>query len=218
MALRILLADDHRLLRESLRSMLEAQPDMEVVGDAADGRAAITRVKALHPDIVLMDVSMPGLNGIEATRQLRAQHPGVQVIALSMHRDVRTIGRMLAAGARGYLLKDCSSEVLLEAIDAVAAGGRYIDPELLDTVLTEYMGRFAAQPDPPPHSPLSPREREVLQLLVETGSTEETAAALGLSPKTVETHRCHIKEKLGIDHMPGLTKYAIREGLTSLGD
>ena len=198
--------------------MIEAQPGLEVVGDASDGRAAIAQARSLRPDIILMDVSMPGLNGIEATRQLAIDDPGVRVIGLSMHRDIRTIGRMLAAGASGYLLKDCSSEVLLEALATVGAGGRYIDPELIDAVFAEYLRQVGTRSDPPPASPLSPREREVLQLLVENGSTTETAAALGLSPKTVETHRRRIKEKLGIDHMPGLTKYAIREGLTSLED
>jgi len=214
MSLRILLADDHRLLRESLRSLIDVQPGLVVVGDAADGLDAVTQARSLRPDVVLMDISMPGLDGIEATRQIVEGGAPIHVIALSMHRDVRTIGEMFAAGARAYLLKDCSADVLLQALQTVAGGGWYVDPELADAVLDLSTRRDGDAP----RSILTPREREVLRLLVETGSTSETARALGLSPKTVETHRRNIKRKLGISHMPGLTKYAIREGLTPLDE
>jgi DNA-binding NarL/FixJ family response regulator len=218
MGTRILLADDHRIMREGLKSMLREEPDMSVAGEAENGRQAIEMAEELAPDIVVMDIGMPDLNGIEATRRIVADTAGVKVIALSMHSDRRFVAEVLKAGASGYVLKDGAFEELAVAIRTVMAGQTFLSPRIADVVVEDYLrgmnrgtgmapGVFAA---------LTPREREVLQLLAEGKATKEAAACLHVSVKTVETHRRQIMSKLDIYSVAELTKYAIREGLTSL--
>jgi len=215
MAIRILLADDHKIVRDGLRSLLQAEADLEVVGEAANGREAVRLAQELSPDVVVMDVGMPDLNGIEATRYIAGGPSGAKVIALSMHSDRRFVEGMLAAGATGYLLKDSAFEELARAIRAVAAGRTYLCPSVAGVVVQALVrASHAAQPARSPV--LTPREREVLQLLAEGKSTKQIAGTLGVSVKTVETHRSRIMDKLDVHSVPELTKYAIREGLTSL--
>jgi len=215
MGVRVVLADDHRILREGLRSLLEREPGMEVVGEANNGRATVELVEKLTPDVVVMDLTMPGLNGMEATRQILGRVPGVKVLALSMHSDKRFVGGALSAGASGYLLKDCAFEELVRAIGIVARGQTYLSPGIAGTVVEGYVrqahGREAEAP-----SVLTVREREVLQLIAEGKTVKEIATTLSLSVKTVETHRGRIMAKLSIRSVAELTKFAIREGLTSL--
>ncbi len=211
MSIGVLLADDHRIIRQGLRSLLEKQPDMEVVAEAENGRTAVQLARRLSPDVVVMDIAMPDLNGIEATQQIIAEAPGVKIVALSMHSDKRFVARMLKAGASGYLLKDCAFEELARAIRTVAVNQIYLSPGIAGVVVEDFV-RHVSETD----SSLTPREREVLQLLAEGSSTKEIAARLQVSVKTVETHRRHIMEKLDIHTIAELTKYAIRQGLTSL--
>ena len=214
--MRILLADDHRIVRQGLRSLLEAEADFTVVAEADNGRAAIDLTDELAPDVVVMDVGMPELNGIEATRRIASRSPRVKVVALSMHSDRRFVAEMLKAGAAGYLLKDGAFEELVGAIRTVAAGRTYLSPRIADVVVEGYLRNNTTPAEPTAYARLSPREREVLQLLAEGKATKEAAAALHLSVKTVETHRRQIMEKLNMYSVAELTKYAIREGLTSL--
>jgi len=214
MSLKILLADDHKIVRDGLRSLIEKEPGMRVVAEAEDGRTAVSLAREHTPDVVIMDVSMPGLNGIEATRQIRAEQPDAKIIALSMYSDRRFVTGILGAGASGYLLKDCAFEELIEAIHTVSKGQYYLSPGITGVVVQDYVGKVAAELSS--SSVLTPREREVLQLLAEGHSTKEIAGALHLSVKTVESHRQKIMQKLNIFNVAGLTRYAIREGLTSL--
>jgi len=215
MSVRILLVDDHQIIREGLRALVEKEPDMTVVAEADEGRAAVGMAHELSPDVVVMDVAMPGLNGIEATRQIRQESQGVSVIALSIHADRQYVARMFEAGAAGYLLKDCAFEELATAIRTVCDNRIYLSPKIAGTVVEDYLRRLGMSEDPA-FSPLSPREREVLQLLAEGYGTKQIAARLHLSAKTVETHRSRIMSKLSIRSVAELTKYAIRAGLTSL--
>jgi DNA-binding NarL/FixJ family response regulator len=215
MSVRVLLADDHKIVREGLRSILENELKMSVVGQAEDGRAAVTLAKQLQPDIVIIDISMPDLNGIEATRQILADNPDGKIIALSMHSDKRYVMQMLEAGASGYLLKHCAVDELQQAIQAVMAQKIYVSPDVTGPVIQDYLDhlssvRSAAEPS------LTPKEREVLQLLAEGKSTKEIASILHVSVPTIETHRQHIMDKLKLYTVAELTKYAIRHGLTSL--
>jgi len=215
MSIRILLADDHKITRQGLRSLLEKQDDMEVVAEAEEGRTAVRLAREFSPHIVIMDVSMPDLNGVEATRQIVERTPDVRVIALSMHSDSLFVTEMLKSGASGYLLKDCAFEELTLAIRAVVDGKTYLSPSISGVVVDDYLHRLSktayAGPDV-----LTNREREVLQLLAEGNSTKKIALKLHISVKTVETHRRQIMEKLDIDSVAELTKYAIRKGFTSL--
>ena len=214
MATKILLADDHQLMRQGLRSMLEEQENLRVVGEADDGREAVEMAEELRPDVVIMDVTMPGLNGIDAARQIRAAEPRVKVIALSMHAERRFVMEMLGAGAAAYLAKDCPVDELLSAIDAVVRGETFLSPKVTGVLVKEVVagvpeaGAFCGT--------LSPREREVLQLVAEGKSSKEIALMLHLSSKTVEGHRRQIMEKLKLYSVAELTRYAIREGVTSL--
>jgi len=215
MSIKVLLVDDHAIIREGLRSLLEKQPEMEVIADTDDGRKALDLVQKLLPNIVIMDISMPGLNGIEATRQITAEFPDVKVIALSIHSKRRFVADMLSAGATGYILKECLFDELVQAIKAVAAGGRYLSPRITDLVVSDYVKRLSATADSP-FEALTTREREVLQLVAEGKSTKQIALELHVSTKTIEANRRQIMEKLDIHSVAELTKYAVREGLTTL--
>jgi len=209
------LVDDHAIIREGLRSLLEKQPDMEVVADTDEGRKAVDLVREISPDVVIMDVTMAGLNGIEATRLITSEFPEVKVIALSIHSQRRFIADMLSAGAAGYILKECLFDELVQAIQAVAVGGRYLSPRIADVVVDDYVKRLSTTVDSP-LSALTGREREVLQLVAEGKSTKEIALELHVSTKTIEANRRQIMEKLDVHSVAELTKCAVREGLTTL--
>ena len=217
MSIRVLIADDHKIMLAGLRSLLEKQTDIEVVGEADNGRKAVRMAQEKKPDVIVMDVSMPDLNGIEATKQIIESLPETRVIALSMHSDKRFVMGMLRAGASGYLLKDCASQELANAIDQVAGGKKYLSPEITGVVIDDFLlGRGSSEEVAIAASQLSPREREVLQLIAEGWSTKQTASHLYVSIKTIETHRRQIMKKLDLHSIADLTKYAIREGLTSI--
>lgn len=215
MSIRILLADDHGITRQGLRSLLEKQPDMEVVAEANQGRIAVELVRELTPDVVIMDVSMPDLNGIEATRQIVGEFRNVKVIALSMHSDTLFVSEMLKSGASGYMLKDSAFEELARAIRTVITGKVYLSPSVSGVVVDDYLHRLTKGAGNEP-AILTDREREVLQLMAEGNSTKMIGMKLHVSNKTVETHRRQIMNKLDIHTLPELTKYAIRKGLTTL--
>lgn len=217
MAIRIILADDHKIIRQGLRSLAEQQPDMEVIGEAEEGRKAVELVHELRPDVVIMDVAMPELNGVEATRQIMDDDMHLRVIALSMHQERQYVARMLEAGAAGYLLKDCAFEEMVDAIRTVIQGQTYLSPKIAGTVVEDYVRNLSAD-NLTAKQELTPREREVLQLMAEGESTKQIARTLDVSVKTIETHRRNTMKKLELDSVAELTKYAIREGLTSLGD
>ena len=214
MTIKILLADDHRIMRDGLCALLKNEPDIEVVAEGDNGREAVEMSRKLKPNVVVMDMSMPGLNGVEATRQILALDDNVKVLVLSMHADKRFVIGALSAGASGYVLKDCAFEELVRAIHTVAMNQTYLSPSIADIVVESYK---RSQPSPNQlFSVLTPREREVLQLLTEGASVKKIASLLRVSAKTIETHRQHIMEKLNTRSVAELTKYAIREGLTSL--
>lgn len=215
MSIKVILADDHKIMRDGLRSLLEKEPDIEVVAEAEDGRTAVQQVQELSPDLVIMDVSMHDLNGIEATRQIIAKYPDVKVLALSMHSDKTYVAGILSAGASGYLLKDSAFDELAEAIRVVISGQFYLSSRVAGIVTKDYVRHLSAASDSSARSILTAREREVLQLLAEGKSKKQVALQLNMSVKTVETHRQKIMEKLDIYSIAELTKYAIREGLTS---
>jgi len=215
MSIRILLADDHKITRQGLRSLLEKQPDMEVVAEAEEGRTAVRLVRELVPNVVIMDVTMPDLNGMEATRQIVGEFPNVKIIALSMHSDTLFVTEMLKSGASGYLLKDCAFEELAQAIRTVVDDKTYLSPSISGVVVDDYLHRLSKADFADSHV-LTDREREVLQLLAEGKSTKQIALKLHISTKTVETHRRQMMNKLDIHTVAELTKYAIRKGLTSL--
>jgi DNA-binding NarL/FixJ family response regulator len=215
MSVRIVIADDHKLMREGLSSLLSQQADIRVVGQAINGREAVQLAESENPDVVVMDVSMPDLNGIDATRQIISRSPRTRVIALSMHSDRQFVAEMFRAGARGYLLKDSAFEDLASAISRVAKDETYIAPRISGFRLEDY-ARKEERGEPLLAPRLSEREREVLQMMAEGKGTKEIAADLHLSAKTVETHRQHLMDKLEIYSVAELTKFAIREGLTTL--
>jgi len=217
MSIRVLIADDHKIMLAGLRSLLEKQTDFEVVGEADNGRKAVQMAQEKKPDVVVMDVSMPDLNGIEATTQIIESLPETRVIALSMHSDKRFVMGMLRAGASGYLLKDCASQELANAILQVAGGKKYLSPEITGVVIGDILLQGESSEEvATATSQLSPREREVLQLIAEGWSTKQIASHLYVSIKTIETHRRQIMKKLDLHSIADLTKYAIREGLTSI--
>jgi DNA-binding NarL/FixJ family response regulator len=216
MSTRILIADDHRIVREGLRALLGDQAAITVVGEAEDGRKAVELAARLRPDIVIMDITMPGLNGIEATRQIVAANPGTRVIALSIHSDRRFVQQMFEAGATGYLLKEGAFEELTRAIHTVAEGRAFVSPGIAGILIDDLVRHMAGRGSPTGAPALSGREKEVLQLLAEGKSTKEIALILRVGAKTVETHRRQIMLKLQLDSVAELTKYAIREGLTPL--
>lgn len=215
MTIKIILADDHKIIREGLRALLEKNPNMEVVAEAQDGLTTVSLAKKILPDIVIMDIGMPDMNGIDATRQIILETRNIKVIALSMHSDRRFVLQMLKAGASGYLLKDSAFEELELAIQTVMTGQPYLSPKITDVVIKEYIHNVPAN-ESTVFTALTSREREVLQLIAEGKATKEIASRLCVSVKTIETHRQQIMEKLNIRSIAELTKYAIREGLTSL--
>jgi DNA-binding NarL/FixJ family response regulator len=215
MSIRIILADDHKIVRDGLRALLANQPGMMVIAEADNGRETVRLARDLSPDLVIMDIGMPDLNGVDATRQITSEMPDVKIIALSMHSDRRFVVQMFRAGASGYLLKDCAFEELARAVSAVLKKQTYLSPAVAGPVMEDYIHHLSTAVSAE-FSVLSPREREVLQLLAEGKTTKETAALLCVSVKTVETHRQQIMSKLNIHTIAELIKYAIREGLTSL--
>lgn len=213
MTMRILLVDDHEIMREGMCALLRKRPDVEVVGQAADGRAAVKMVEELRPDVVIMDIGMPNLNGIEATRQMLTDNPHLKVMALSTHSDGSIVAKMIKSGAAGYMLKESAFAELMDGLNAMMNGKTYLCSKIAKVVFADYISMIT-NPSREFGDGLSGREREVLQLVAEGHTTKDIAKVLHLSPKTVDSHREHIMEKLGIRNVAGLTKYAMREGLT----
>jgi two-component system, NarL family, response regulator NreC len=215
MNIRVLLADDHNIFRDGLHTMIDKEEGMEVIGEADNGRKAIKEAEKLAPDVVIMDISMPDMNGIEATRKIKAEMPDIKVIALSMHSDRRFVLGMLEAGASGYLLKDCAFSELAVVIRQVTTGNTYLSPKIADVVVKGYLNKMSDSS----HKDsvlLTSREREILQLIAEGMTAREIAEHVYLSIKTVETHRRNIMQKLNMRSIADLTRYAIQEGLVSL--
>ncbi|GAF74051.1 unnamed protein product, partial [marine sediment metagenome] len=211
--IKILIADDHGILREAITSLLNNEFGMEVIGEAQDGRTAVQLAKELHPDVIIMDIAMPGLNGIEATRQIVREMPNIKVIALSVYADRRSVREMLKAGASGYVPKQCAFKELVTAIQNVVSNQTYLSSKISGIVVEEYIHRLEKN-DNSAYSILTPREREVLQLIAEGKSTKAIAKELFVSNKTIEWHRRQLMNKLGAQSVAELVKYAIREGLT----
>lgn len=208
--LRVLLVDDHALVRAGMRSLLQDLPEVDVVAEAGDGAAALAAAEREHPDIVLMDIAMKGMNGLDAAARLRERQPNVKVVILSMHTSEEYVLLALRAGASAYLIKDSATTELELALKSVMRGETYLSPAISRQVVDGYVQRVGARAS---QDPLTPRQREVLKFIAEGKSTKEIAFALGLSAKTVETHRAQIMERLGIRDIPGLVRYAIRTGL-----
>lgn len=215
MGTKIILVDNHQIMRDGLRFMLEKFPDLNVVGEADNGHDGVTLAHKLLPDVVIMDISMPDLNGIDATRQIKKLIPQTKVIALSMHSDKKYVINMLKAGASGYVLKECAFEELSRAIEQTAEGQTYLSPEITGEVIKDLMNA-ASKHETPTIASLTPREREVLQLIAEGWTTKEIAGRMEVSVKTIETHRRQIMNKLNAKSVAALTKIAIQEGLTTL--
>ena len=214
-SIRILLADDHHILREGLRSLLERQPGMSVVAEAGDGRETVQLADEHDPDLILMDIGMPNLNGIEATRRILEKHSNMGVVILSMHYDESYVIRSLKAGARGYLLKDSTKADLLGAIRAVVQGRSFFSPKISRILKEDYMQALANKGADNNYELLTDREREILQRIAEGKTNKEIAAALNVSPYTVDTHRTHILQKLNLHSVPEVILYAVRKGIIS---
>ena len=215
MTIKVILADDHNITRSGLKALLEKEQNIEIIAEAENGRQAVKLAMEVKPDIIVMDISMPDLNGMEATRQVLSNNPEIKIIALSMHSHRRYISGMLKAGATGYLLKSCAFEELTNAISTVVEGKAYLSPSIADTVVKDYVNP-SSTPSSSKLADLSAREREVLQLIAEGLPTKETADRLFVSESTINTHRRQIMEKLNIHSIAQLTKFAIQEGLTFL--
>ncbi len=214
-SIRILLADDHTILRKGLRLLLEREPDFGVVAEASNGREAVDAVTRDAPDVVIMDIAMPMLNGIEATKRISVEHPRTAVIILSVHSDEAYILRALKAGARGYLLKDSAESDLIQAVRVVAAGKAFFSPTVSKILADDYVRQVRQQGFEDPYDLLTARERELLQLIAELKPTKEIAGLLGLSPHTVDTHRGNLMQKLNIHSVPEVILYAVRKGIIS---
>ncbi len=215
-ALKIMLVDNHRVMREGLRILIDSEKDMKVIAEADNGREALSISTKHRPDIILMDVMMPDMNGIEAARRIHSQFETVRVLALSMYDDRHYVAEMLRAGASGYLLKDCAFMELSRAIRTVAEGKFYLSPSISGMVIDEYIKMLENGGGEETISTLTSREREILQLIAEGKSTRDIATSINVSVKTVETHRYHIMQKINVTSIAELTKFAIREGLTSV--
>jgi DNA-binding NarL/FixJ family response regulator len=213
MSIAVLLADDHAIVRDGLKTLLEAQPDLRVVGEAANGRDAVAAAAQLKPDVVVMDISMPEMNGVEAARRIRDAREATRVVMLSMHGNAEHVYRALEAGATGYLLKESAGSELVAAIRAVHAGRRYLTEKVNELVIAGYLGEKRAAS---PLESLSKRERDILQHIVDGKNNRETAELLHISIKTVETYRSRMMQKLGIKDVTGLVKFAIGHGLTQV--
>jgi two-component system, NarL family, response regulator NreC len=212
---RILLADDHKLMRSGLKALIEQQPDLAVVGEADDGRQAVALAISLKPDLLVMDIGMPNLNGIEAAHQIAQANPGTAIVILSMHSDESYVLRALKAGAKGYLLKDSAESDLIRAVHAVAGGKSFFSPAVSKVLLDDYVRKLQRSGAEDAYDLLTPREREILQLIVEGKSNKDVANLLNLSVYTVETHRSNIMEKLNLRGIPELILYAVRKGIIS---
>jgi DNA-binding NarL/FixJ family response regulator len=212
--MKIVLVDDHEIMREGMCALLHKRPDFEVVGQAADGRIAVALVQKLKPDVVIMDIGMPNLNGIDATTQMMAENPRLKVLALSTHSDGAIVAKMIKAGASGYMLKESAFAELMDGLDAMMSGKTFLCSRIAKVVFSDYINMIT-NPNWETGDGLTSREREVLQLVAEGHTTKDIARILRLSPKTVDSHREHIMEKLDIRTIAGLTKYAMREGLTN---
>ena len=217
-AIRLLLADDHAVVRSGLRLLLEAQPDLAIVGEAENGEEAIRRTAELRPDVVLMDIEMPGMNGIEAARRIKAQSPGTSVLALTMYEDDQYFFEMLRAGASGYVPKRAAPDELASAIRAVSRGEVFIHPSLAGRLVQDYLQRRDVEVQEQPTGDLTPREQEVLTLIAQGLSNNEIADQLVISAKTVDRHRENIMRKLNLHNRVDLVKYALRKGLIDLDE
>ena len=213
--IRILLADDHAVVRDGLRALLEKQPDMSVVAEANDGRDSIRLAEEQAPDVVIMDIAMPNLNGIEATRRILAANPRTAVVMLSMHQDESYVLRSLKAGAKGYLLKDSLRSDVIDAVRAVFQGRSFLTRKVSRMLQEDYMRQLENRGLDDSYDLLTDREREILQMVAEGKSNKEVAGVLNISPTTVETHRSHILQKLGLHSVPELILYAVRKGIIS---
>lgn len=211
--IRVLLAEDHTIVRKGLRALLDDETDIEVVGEAEDGRETVRQVERVCPDVVLMDITMPLLNGVEATRQIKSQHPEVQVLGLTRHENEEYIYQLLRAGASGYVVKQAAPAELVEAIRAVFEGDTYLSPSINPSMVEEYIRQAKAMVKSGPDERLTPREREVLQLVAEGRTNREIAQVLSISIKTVEHHRANLMSKLDLYSAAELTQYAIRTGV-----
>jgi RNA polymerase sigma factor (sigma-70 family) len=216
MKIRVLVADDHAIIREGLRVMLGNQPDMEVVAVATNGREAIQLVDEHGPDVAVMDISMPELNGVEAIQQILPKHPHMQVVVLSIHENKPYVHRALKAGAMGYLLKETAGLEVVDAVRAVQRGERYLSQRIADLLTTESFQKLESLIEVSPLEALSPREREILQLVAEGKTSQEIAERLSISPKTVDTYRSRLMHKIGVEDMAGLVRFAIQHGVISL--
>jgi DNA-binding NarL/FixJ family response regulator len=217
MGVKVLITDDHKLMRDGLKALLGKDPQFEIVGEASDGRAAISLIRELKPDLAIMDLSMPEMNGIEATGHINQDFPDVKIIILSMHKDKNLVKDALSAGASGYILKDCAFQELHAAIKTVLSGQVYLSNALKEKALEDYV-ELLKKDRQGNSQDLTSREREILQMIAEGKTSKDISAVLNISLNTVNTHRNHIMEKLGIDNIAQLTKYAIRLGLTSMYD
>ena len=216
MSINVLLADDHAVVRDGLRMILENESDIRVLGTAADGRQAVEKARNLKPDVIVIDIAMPELNGIEATYQILQENPSIKVVILSMHASPEYIYRTLEAGAFGYLLKESASLEVIAAVRAAITGQRYLSQRISDTLVDDYIRLQKGTPEFDPLQSLTEREREVLQLVVEGHTSDEIADHLALSPKTVASYRSRLMKKLGLDDLPSLIKFAILHGITPL--